>query len=163
MTQAIDYMLSSSDSNIVANFLFKDDLLYSLSLSIINGSVAKVQYANLTAAARDFLVKYQTFSGINSSDLILTLEKFDPAQDTSVTVGDVRFWISHFAIPNVANTTTFRWLYADNTSISLDFYDDFHGNKEVFGGFHDYRQFPSDTVTVAPAISCEAQNVVKNS
>lgn len=140
-TQAVDYMLNSPDSNLVAVFLFKDAVLYSLNLGVINGSVvASRSYANLTEAAKDFLVKYQAFSGIDSSELVRVLDKFDEAQGTPVTVGDIGFRISHFAIPNVANATTFCWLYANNTSVTLDFYDDFHDNRGVFDGFFDCRQ-----------------------
>jgi hypothetical protein len=140
-TQAVDYMLNSPDSNLVAVFLFKDAVLYSLNLGVINGSVvASRSYANLAEAAKDFLVKYQAFSGVDSSELIQVLDKLDEAQGTSVTVGDVGFRISSFALPDMANTTTFRWLYANNTAVTLDFYDDFHDNRGVFAGFFDCRQ-----------------------
>lgn len=140
-TQAVDYMLSSPDSNLVAVFLFKDGTLYSLSLSVINGSVlASRSYENLTEAAKDFLVKYQTFSGVDSSELVAVLNKYDEAQGTPASVGDIKFRISRFAIPNVVNNTSFCWLYANNTAVTLSFYDDFNDNRGVFDGFFDCRQ-----------------------
>jgi hypothetical protein len=139
-TQAVDYMLDSPDSNLIANFMFRDAKLYSLSLSVINGSIVTARsYANLTEAAKDFLMKYQAFSGFDSSELIRVLDKFAVASGVPVMLGDVSFRISHFGIPNVTNSTAFRWLYTNNTSVTLDF-SDYDGNKGVFNSFYDGRQ-----------------------
>jgi hypothetical protein len=149
-TQAVNYMLNSPDSNLVADFLFRDAVLYSLSLSVINGSVVTARsYANLTDAAGDFLVKYQAFSGADSTELIRLLGMFDEAKGTTVTLGNISLSVSHLVIPNAANGTTFDWLYtldgADYASVSLTF------DKGAFAGFDDCRQFY--TVGSAEAIS----------
>lgn len=139
-TQAVNYKLNSPDSNLVANFLFKDGVLYQLSLSVINGSVATARtYDNLSDAARDFLVKYQAFSGADSTDLIRLLDHYDETKNTPVTLGNTSLSVSHLAIPTVESVTTgFDWVYtlngADNTVVGLTF-----GNS-TFGGFFDTRQ-----------------------
>jgi hypothetical protein len=150
MTQAVDYMLNSSDSSLVANFLFRDAVLYSLSLRVVNGSVVTARsYANLTDAARDFLVEYQAFSGADSTELIRLLGNFDEAKDTTVTLGNISLSVSHLVIPKAANGTTFDWIYtlegADNASVSLTF------DKGAFYSFYDGRQ--TYTVGSAEAIS----------
>jgi hypothetical protein len=157
-TQAVDYMLNSPDSNLVANFLFKDGVLYSLSLSVINGSVATARpYDNLTDAARDFLVKYQTFSGADSTELIRLLSYFDETKNTTVTLGNTSLSVSHLVIPSVENVTGFDWIYtlngADDTSVSLTF------DNSTFGGFFDSRQLY--TVGSTEAIST-AINYIEN-
>jgi hypothetical protein len=144
-TQAVDYMLNSPDSNLVANFMFRDARLYSLNLGVINGSFFTTRSdANLTEAAKNFLVKYQAFSGVDSSELIRVLGNFDEAKGSTVTLGNIRFSVSHFVIPNVANATTFKWIYAmnstDSVSVALG-YSDYNGNKGVFDSFYDGRQF----------------------
>lgn len=158
MTQAVDYMLNSLDSNLVANFLFRDAVLYSLNLRVVNGSVVTARsYANLTDAARDFLVEYQAFSGADSSELIRLLGNFDEAKGTTVTLGNISLSVSHLVIPNAANATTFHWIYtmdgADNASVSLNF------DKGAFDSFYDGRQFY--TVGSAEAISA-AMKYIEN-
>jgi hypothetical protein len=108
VTQAVDYMLNSADSNLIANFLFRDASLYSLSLSVINGSViAAKPFANLTDAAADFLARYQAFSGADSTGMIRLLSLLDETQGTNVTSGGYTLRVSHLIIPNVFNVTTF--------------------------------------------------------
>jgi hypothetical protein len=157
-TQSVDYMLNSPDSNLVADFLFKDAVLYQLSLSVINGSVATARpYDNLTDASIDFLVKYQTFSGADSTGLIRLLSHFDETKDTTVTLGNTSLSVSHLVIPTAENGTTFHWIYtlngADDTSVSLTF------DNSTFGGFFDSRQLY--TVGSTEAIST-AINYIEN-
>ncbi|MBE3116692.1 hypothetical protein IMZ68_05745 [Candidatus Bathyarchaeota archaeon] len=73
----------------------------------------------MTEAAKNFLVKYQAFSGVDSSELIRVLGNFDEAKGSTVTLGNIRFSVSHFVIPNVANATTFKWIYAMNSTDSV--------------------------------------------
>lgn len=153
-TQSVDYKLNSPDSNLVANFLFRDGVLYSLSLSVINGSVVTMRtYENLTDSARDFLVKYQAFSGADSTDLIRLLDYFDETKNMPVTLGNTSLSVSHLVIPNVENLTTFHWIYtlngADDTSVSLTF------DNSTFGGFFDSRQLYSvgSTEAISTAIN----------
>jgi hypothetical protein len=139
ITQAVDYMLNSPDSNLVANFLFKDAVLYSLSLSVINGSVATARpYDNLTDAARDFLLKYQAFSGADSTDLIRLLNHFDETKNTPVTLGNTSLSVSHLVIPTVENVTSFDWIYTlnggDDAVVGIGF------NDGTFYSFFDARQ-----------------------
>jgi hypothetical protein len=138
-TQSVDYKLNSPDSNLVANFLFKDAVLYSLSLSVINGSVATARpYDNLTDAARDFLLKYQAFSGADSTDLIRLLNHFDETKNTPVTLGNTSLSVSHLVIPTVENVTSFDWIYTlngwDDAVVGIGF------NDGTFYSFFDARQ-----------------------
>ncbi len=145
-TQSVGYFLNSPDSNLAAGFLFKDGTLYSASLSVINGSATTTRaYDNLTDMARDFLMKYQAFSGADSTDLIQLLDNFDETKNTPVTLGNNTLSVSHLKIPNQESvTTTFKWIFMSNdfneTSVSLTF-----GNT-IFGGFFDSRQLPPQVV-----------------
>ncbi len=137
-TQAVDYTLNSPDSNLVANFLFKNSMLYSFNLRVLNGSVVTARsYANLTDATRDFLEKYQSFSGRNSTGLIHLLDNFDENKDMEVALGNISLSVSHLVIPNVANATTFHWINEmdgkDETSVTLNF------DKGIFDSFYDGR------------------------
>jgi hypothetical protein len=140
VAQSINYNLNSPDSNLVANFMFKDSKLYQLSLSIINGSVSTARpYNNLTDAARGFLVKYQAFSHADSTDLIRLLDYFEETKNTTVTLGNISLRVSHLVIPTVGNNgTTFQWIYTlngrDDTVVDLSFSD------SIFGSFIDTRQ-----------------------
>ncbi len=141
-TQAVNYKLNSPDSNLVANFLFKDGKLYSLTLSVVNGSVVTSQsYDNLTDASRDLLLKYQAFSGADSTDLIWLLNHFDESKNIPVTLGNVSvsLRVSHLGLPNTGIvTTTFNWIYllnvVDDTAVTLTL------ANNTFGGLFDSRQ-----------------------
>ncbi len=143
MTQAVDYMLNSPDSNLVANFLFRDASMYSLSLRVINGSVIPdKQYANLTDAAADVMAKYGAFSGADSTGMISLLRGFDDTKGATVTSGGYTLWASHLVISNVANGTTFDWTYtadgpdiASASTVSLTF------DRGAFYALIDMRQF----------------------
>lgn len=143
LTQAVDYVLNSADSNLIANFLFRDASLYSLSLNVINGSViAAKPFANLTDAAADFLARYQAFSGADSTGMIRLLSLLDETQGTNVTSGGYTLRVSHLIIPNVINVTTFDWTYtadgpdiASVSTISLSF-----DNSTFYSGLTDLRQ-----------------------
>lgn len=157
-TQAVDYFLNSPDSNLVANFLFKDAVLYSLSLSVINGSVVLARpNDNLTDVVIDFLLKYQAFSSADSTDLIRLLDNFDENKNTTLTLGNISLRISHLLIPNLENVTTFHWIYtlndSDDTSVSLSF------DNSTFVGFFDSRQLYA--VASTEAVS-RAINYVEN-
>jgi hypothetical protein len=138
-TQAVNYMLNSPDSNLVADFLFKDAALYQLSLSVINGSIVTARpYTNLTDAAADILAKYQAFSGADSTKLTHLLGKLDEAKGATVTSGNISLSVSHLVIPNAENGSTFDWLYtldgANSTSVSLTF------DNGAFSSLFDCRQ-----------------------
>jgi hypothetical protein len=152
MTQVVDYKLNSPYSNLVANMLFRDDSLYSLNLRVVNGSVVTARtYGNLTDAAKDFLKKYQVFSGADSTDLIRLLDNFDEAKGATATLGNITLSVSHLIIPNKANGTTYNWLYTLNdtatVSVSLTF------DKGAFYSFYDGRQLymtgSSDAISAA--------------
>jgi hypothetical protein len=158
MTQAVDYQLDSSDSRLLANFLFRDDVLYSCNLRVLAGSVAAAQpLTNVTDAARDFLEKYQAYSGADSTELIHILSMFDETKSADMTLGDLSLGVSHLVIPNAANDTSFVWNYifngTDNAPVSISF------DKGAFYSFTDFRQFY--TVGSAEAISA-AQNYIEN-
>jgi hypothetical protein len=139
-TQAINYKLNSPDGNLVADCMFKDGKLYQLSLSVINGLVTtERKYDNLTDAARDFLVKYQVFSGADSTELIQLLNQFDEDKNTSITMGNISFSVSHLGLPTTGIvTTSYSWRYSlngeDDTVVGLTF------ANNTFGGFFDSRQ-----------------------
>ena len=158
ITQAVDYQLDSSDSKLLANFLFRDDVLYSCNLRVLAGSVAAAQpLTNVTDAARDFLEKYQANSGADSTELIHILSMFDETKSANMTLGDLSLGVSHLVIPNAANATSFVWNYifngTYNAPVSISF------DKGAFYSFMDFRQFYA--VGSAEAISA-AQNYVEN-
>ena len=176
-TQSVGYNLNSPDSNLVADFMFKDGHLYQLSLSIINGSVATERtYDNLTDAARDFLLKYQVFSGAYSTDLIQLLDQYDDegksppipyGRSPLITLGNISFWVSHFEVPTSGTLSThYNWLYslngADDTAVSVSF------ANNTFSSFSDWRQIyyvdSNEAINVAAdyAVTAATQGQINN-
>ncbi len=156
MTQAVDYQLDSSDSRLLANFLFRDDVLYSCNLRVLAGSVAAAQpLANVTDAARDFLEKYQAYSGADSTELIHILSVFDETKGWNMTLGDLCLGVSHLVVPNAFNATSFVWNYmfngTYNAPVSISF------DNGAFYSFMDCRQFY--TVGSAEAIKAAMQYI----
>ncbi len=161
-TQSISYQLNSPDSNLMAYFLFQDGTLYSLSLSVVNGSVATARpYANLTDQAKDFLVKYQALSGADSKDLIQLLDQFDEGKSMPITLGNISFSVSHLEVPTTGTvTTSYSWRYslngADDTVVGFTF------ANNSFGGFFDSRQLyyvdSNEAINVAANYAVTAAN-----
>ena len=147
-TQSVGYFLNSPDSNLAAGFLFKDGTLYSVSLSVINGSIVTDRpYANLTDQAKDFLVKYQAFSGADSKDLIQLLNQLDENKGPSIpygttqpiTLGNISLRVSHFEVPTTETpSTSYWWLYSLNGTDDVAV--DFTFANNTFSSFSDWRQ-----------------------
>ena len=104
--QGVDYFLTSSDSNLVAHFDFKDAELYQFALRIINGSVFSAQqFPDMRAAATDFLTKYNTVSSVELTPLIRLIETLSQANTKTATLGNLTLQESsgtifpnHFAV-----------------------------------------------------------------
>ena len=137
--QGVDYLLDAPDSKLTAVFVFQDGFLYQFALRPINGPIiASRQYPNMTAAANDFLTRYQTISDVDLTPLIRLLDTLNQGNTTSATAGNLKLNMDNGTIFPGHYATTFTWRYAsDDACVNLIF------DNGAFYTFMDAPKFTS--------------------
>ncbi|MFA5365242.1 MAG: hypothetical protein WC325_08695 [Candidatus Bathyarchaeia archaeon] len=122
------YLLDSKESTFEVDFSIQNNVVLSCHVTEKNGSViSDKKYLNLIDAVTSFLETYQTYTKIDSTNLIDMLGKVDVTKNSSITVGDTKLTISNTHW-NGEDLTDFRWTYyangLDYTSLGLGFRKD---------------------------------------
>jgi hypothetical protein len=139
-TTPVEYTFSSDGSVFLTVFQYQDQVLDTIDLRVLSGSVIPSRaYSNLTDAAADFLLRYSTFTGGNMSALIRILSlvnETEIATGTNVILGNLRLDVGEFVVPNVVDSTFFHWTYLpDGSDVVLSF------DYGVFYSFQDRSHF----------------------
>lgn len=121
----VRYTLSSSESTVNIICDIQNNVLRSCQVSEENGSInSDKQYDNLIDAVKSFLGKYQTYSKIDSTNLIASLDNVDVTKDSAITVGNTKLAITNSDSAEEP-ITYFNWAYTINgvnyTSLQLGF------------------------------------------
>lgn len=108
-TDSLTYALNSKESSFVVHCQIQNKILKSCTIDGKNGSIiSDKQYTNIVDAAKGFLEKYQHYTKIDSSNMIIMLEKLDATKNSTKTIGN-----STLAISNVVSfgeeLTIFKW------------------------------------------------------
>jgi hypothetical protein len=83
----------------------------------MNGSIISDRpYVSMVDAANGFLKKYQTYSGIDSTEMVKMLSNVDSAKNGTMTSGNLKLTTNHIDASNTvfSNTTDFRWVRTFN-------------------------------------------------
>jgi hypothetical protein len=113
------YELKSTDSYLQIGFAFEKDALTSCEITPIEGKViATTQYDNPLAAAKDFLERYQTYTKLDSNNLITMLNNADITKDSTVTTENTKFAITNSYLGG-RNLIVFSWAQIINGVESL--------------------------------------------
>lgn len=150
--ESVAYTLNSYENTLYVHFMFWDGKLYECAVTIISGAVfAATSYVNLSEFAHYYLERYQMYSGLDSTELIKTLDMIDENQSMNVSLGNLTFAVRHLSMPttmsfasgqahhldDMINFTEFNWKYIINdveyTPITMRFQE---GN---FSRFTDNR------------------------
>lgn len=134
------YILESDESTLVVNCYVKNNVLTGCNMETKKGQVISDRpYANLTDAARGFLEKYQTYTGLDSTEMISMLADIDTTKNSSITIGNTKLTISNQVVFG-DEITLLSWAYtvngADYTSIKVGFrngiFDAFYDNRGIY-------------------------------
>lgn len=176
-TEAVSYILNSSESMLAVNCMFRNGVQYTCDLRAISGSpISDKSYANLVDVAKSILEKHQIQIGVDSTELIKMLGMVDPTKNLeTVTLGNVTLTVSHGKLPTGGLKMINGSLHIDSTTMSditsFDWMRPIEGTDAIFlfidfenGVFHSLRDerpilgiegknepFPTATVAAASA------------
>lgn len=133
-----DYTLESDASTLDVSFHFENNILRICMVYVKNGSVISDRsYNSINDAAISFLIKYQNYTHIDSTEMINMLSNVDPTKNTTVTSGNITLTISNGEFPKGTKTTSFNWKYVYNnceyTGLNISF------DNGTFAGLSDTR------------------------
>lgn len=131
------FTLESDESMLVVSCYIKNNVLSSCYVETKKGqAISDRSYANLTDAAKGFLEKYQTYTKIDSANMIDMLDNVDATKNSSRTIGNTNFTISNIDVFGV-ETTLFTWAYtvngAEYTKLEVGF------QNGIFSSLYDTR------------------------
>jgi len=130
------YELKSTDSYLQIGFAFEKGIMTSCQISSIEGTViTNRQYDNSLVAAKDFLGRYQTYTKIDSRNLITMLNNVDITKDSTVTTENTKLTITN-SYDVGRNQIVFSWTQIINdieSRIGTSLIFDTDGNFISFG------------------------------
>jgi hypothetical protein len=128
-TDSVNFMLNSTDSTeslLVVNCLFRDGVQYTCDMRVLNGlPIYSKSYLNLVEATRDVIRKHQSQTGVDSTELLRTLDMVDSAEEfRTATQGNITLTVTLGHVPTglkmvngslhvdgtkTIGVTSFRW------------------------------------------------------
>ena len=141
-TDAVTFMLNSSESILVVNCQFIEEVQYTCDMRVQQGSpIYSRDCSDLVGVAKNIFEKHETQTGMDSSEILRTLDLVSSAEGSeTVTLGNVTLTISQGLIPtglksvdgslhvdpsSTHNVTSFRWSWRVNgeeqVMVLLDF------------------------------------------
>jgi len=120
---SLRYQLKSENSELLVSFSIEKDNIALCSISTTAGQVIpKQQYSNQFDAVKAFLEKYQTYTNIDSRNLIAMIEGVDLTKNSTITTENLRLSI-HNSYRSKTEQTSLYWVYTinglDYTSLEL--------------------------------------------
>jgi len=104
--------LENNDENNIIKIYFtaEKDIIINYFVSLASPQViTTTQYANQYEAAKNFLEKYQTYTHINSDNLITLLSKVDLTKNSTITQENTKLTVSVNSL--LGEQVTLRWTY----------------------------------------------------
>lgn len=119
------YNLDSDESTLRVICRFKNNALLSCNMYVDKGEViSDKKYTNLVDATKNILEKYQTYTKIDSADMIEMLDNVDVTKDSSMMIDKINFTKNTVNVYGI-EVTTFRWAYTVNgveyTKLEVEF------------------------------------------
>ncbi|MDR2719500.1 MAG: hypothetical protein LBC03_01680 [Nitrososphaerota archaeon] len=112
--QSLLYSLSSENSELTAAFNIEKGKISWCSITPLSGQViTSKQYANLQDAVIDFLKTYQTYTKIDSNNLMKMLDNIDITKNSTITAENTKLTIDS-RIFGPDHLTNFRWEHMIN-------------------------------------------------
>lgn len=132
------YSLESDESMLDVICTFENNVLRICMIDVKKGSVISDRpYASIIDEATSFLMKYQNYTHIYSTEMINMLSNVDLTKNTTVTSGNLKLTVSNGEFPKGTKTTSLNWKYVfsncEYTGLNIDF------NNGTFAGLSDTR------------------------
>jgi hypothetical protein len=148
---AVTFTLNSSESTLTVNCLFRDGIQHTCDMRVQKGSpIYNGACSNLVGVVRSIIEKHQAQIGVDSTELLRTLDRVDSAEEfKAVTLGNLTLTVSQGFVPtglkmvngslhvdpsNTHGVTSFKWQYTSDGSYYVPFFIDFEN-----GNFHSLR------------------------
>jgi len=110
----VKYTLSSKDGTFDVGLNIENNVVRYCKVSEKTGSIiTDKQYTNLGDAVTSFLEKYQSYTKIDSTNLVSMLNNVDASKDSTRTVDNTKFTISN-TIWAGKELTSFEWTHTEN-------------------------------------------------
>lgn len=139
--EVLTYALESNDSTVDVICTIQNNILTACSAYVVKGPVIiDRQYSNVTDAATSFLQKYESYTKMDSTEMIDMLSKVDSTENATITSGTLKLIVTHQDLSGTwfGDVISFRWVHTfngcDYLAIEVDFRDG------VFSGLIDHRQ-----------------------
>lgn len=108
------YELSSENSKLQISFKIEKGIISYCNVNPVNGqAITNKQYSNMYDAVTDFLKTYQTYTKIDSNNLITMLNNVDLTKDTTITTENTKLTIKSSSF-GPDSLTNFRWEHIIN-------------------------------------------------
>lgn len=125
ITDWLLYTLDSDESTLSVNCYVQNHVVSYCRVDADKGQViSDKQYTSMADAAKSILEKYQSFTKIDSANIIDMLDNVDATKDSSIMTGNINFTkytINAYGI----EVTTFNWAYtvngAEYTKVGIEF------------------------------------------
>lgn len=132
------YSLESDESTLDVICTFENNVLRICMIDVKKGSVIGDRpYASKIDEATSFLMKYENYTHIYSTEMINILSNLDLTKNTTVTSGNFKLTVSNGEFPKGTKTTSFNWKYVFNnceyTGLNINF------DNGTFAGLSDTR------------------------
>jgi hypothetical protein len=132
------YSLESDESTLDVICSFENNVLRICMIDVKKGSVISDQpYASIIDEATRFLMKYENYTHIYSTEMRNMLFNLDLTKNTTVTSGNLKLTVSNGEFPKGTKTTSFNWKYVFNnceyTGLNINF------DNGTFVGLSDTR------------------------
>ena len=136
--ETVKYTLSSEESTVdvickVENNVVKSCHIYAMTGSIISDK----RYTNPLDAVKSFITNYQTYSKLDSTNLMAMLDDVDITENTTTTIDNIKLTITNNRFSE-EELTRFEWTYtvdgADYTTLQVGFQ-----KNGIFDSFRDTR------------------------
>jgi len=115
--EVLTYSLESKDSTVKVVCTLNNGILHTCLADAKKGAViADKTYANTADTAKSLLEKYQTYSKLDSTELVQMLANIVPTKNTTITSGDLSLIITHKDLSGTAfgDRVDYRWVRTIN-------------------------------------------------
>lgn len=140
-SEVVEFTLDSKESTLVVTCIVQNNILISCNVIAKKGPViSDRQYANLVESVKTFLERYQTWTKVDSSDMINMLAGLDITKDSSIAADNIKFTLS--TVNNFGTEILqFKWAYTINgveyTSLQVGFqkngiFDSLYDNRLLY-------------------------------
>jgi hypothetical protein len=142
------YSFVSDQSELSVTYKFENDFFTTCVVTVLKGAVLTDHPgSNLNDAVLDFLQRYQTFTGLDTSDMRYMVSNAEVMQNQTLILGDLKLKITNEDSPSLGHGASLMWYRVINgceyLQLSLGFTDG------VFIGLRDIRKlYPIGNTTV---------------